>query len=335
MFLGLSIIASVVLIPPYIKMEEKRWEQGLIELYAKRQQSKVQDYEYFSLALSSDDPVLLERLAYRHLRLKPKDGTFIAVAPSADFDYHPDTVTTVSDSRENTSGTADWALDTVLNNDHYELALIEQWLHQPNPQVGVDYPQWRPFEGSIVRLSTGPMRFPLLIVAGIFIMLSFMVPGPAVTKDKTKNKWEWDTTGTPEEHGISSENDFDDTDEIEDDDEDQPLHSVEYALETENNSEIEDEYEEESEKAEDSEAVDLEDEDDDVWEGTDDTVDADIEIEWEMMSDNQEQEVSTASDFESELESDAQVDNFDDSKTDTDTEHDADSNTDEDTSLFS
>ncbi len=109
-----------------------------MQIQARSLSDQDRAYRQFYQALSRRDPILLERLAFHHLRLKPAGAQNLMAVSSA---HNPDT--------------------------------IESWLHEPLPRIGVELPALQPVQTRLVRITTGPMRLPLLgvgvlcLVAGL------------------------------------------------------------------------------------------------------------------------------------------------------------------------
>lgn len=146
---GLAIVGAAVLIPAWLEVRQLTWQHDVMALQAGQLETQAQGYERFREALASDDPVLLERLAYVHLRLKPAGVTPLFATSSR-------------------RGQEASILDPS--------ASIDAWLHTPLPQEGVDYRPYQPIQSRMVRLTTGLSR---LVVLGAG--LCFIAAGLAAT----------------------------------------------------------------------------------------------------------------------------------------------------------
>jgi hypothetical protein len=139
---GLAILTAALLVPPYLELRQLLWQRGL---QAKQYQTMVQqtrDYRAVVRALDAHDPVLLERLAYPYLHLKPAGATPLLVSgPGAPAD---------------------------------RFAPVDTWLQRPMPRVGVDYPAYAPLEAPWLRYVTGSLRLPAIKVGIILIFLSLI-----------------------------------------------------------------------------------------------------------------------------------------------------------------
>lgn len=80
---GCALVALAVLCP--LEREVARMDKQLALMRGQAAQLDQQEagYRRFHVALASDDPVVLERLAYYQLRLKPAGTQAIALSPGA------------------------------------------------------------------------------------------------------------------------------------------------------------------------------------------------------------------------------------------------------------
>lgn len=145
---GVSLVAAVLLLPAYQENREVAWQRDLLRLQADRLGEQNDSYHETVAALEGEDPVLLERLAYTYLHLKPR-GTILL----DDLDQ----------------GIAQ--ADTMQT--------VEQWLQRRMPEVGVDFaslgPMPRPMQ-TAHRLVTGPTRHMVLLLGIVLIALGIMLP---------------------------------------------------------------------------------------------------------------------------------------------------------------
>lgn len=146
MLCGLAIVGAALLIPPWLEVRQLAWQKQVMELQATQLETQAHTYERFREALASDDPVLLERLAFVHLRVKP-----VGVEPLA-----------VPVLRGGGAG--------ILEPS----ASIDAWLHTPLPREGVDYRPYQPIQSRLVRLTTGLSRLVLLGAGLCFVAAGLM-----------------------------------------------------------------------------------------------------------------------------------------------------------------
>lgn len=135
---GLTIIGMSILTPTWLQCRQLQWQHDIMLIQSQRLGQQLQSYRQFHQALQSQDPVLVERMAYHQMHLKPV-GSHI--------------------------------FDGVDTNNHQT---VEGWLHTPLPRVGVDYPALKATPSRLVRLATGQTRLPLL-GAGILSVTAALV----------------------------------------------------------------------------------------------------------------------------------------------------------------
>ena len=169
--LGMGMVAAIALVPPWLELRYAQWERGFIEQCSRRQFKQIENYENFAAALQSNDPVLLERLAFHHLRLKPAGAVLVSM---------PNAITGESGIR--TVVNADGSLSSGPDTDptampNEKRTLLDQWLTAPMPVVGEDYPAYEVPSHPAIRLVTGPKRSLLLGLGGVFLLCGLLMPG--------------------------------------------------------------------------------------------------------------------------------------------------------------
>jgi len=193
--IGCALIAIVVLVPPWLELHYAQWEKGWIEACARTQQDQVEAYEQFASALASNDPILLQRLAHHHLRLKPTNTDLVDLTEGEQPILFHDT-----------SGSA----STSTSADASKAPLIEQWLHKSYPVIGQDYANYEAPDHMVIRLSTGPKRLILLALGGLFLLCGIILPGPAQPRAITTQ--DDDTDDDDDGEFVAAEIDDDDED---------------------------------------------------------------------------------------------------------------------------
>ncbi len=143
---GLALAAAVLLLPTYLGLREIEFRRAVMAEQAAALEAQREGYQAFLDAVEADDPTVLERLAYTQLRLKPRGRDVIQ-----------------------TTGEIGQTL-TVLD----EAGSVEAWLNRPPPEVGRDIAPLPPARGRLVRLATGPLRYPALLAAGLCIVAGLM-----------------------------------------------------------------------------------------------------------------------------------------------------------------
>jgi len=164
---GMALIAMTLLTPAWVQCRQLNWHRQLMRVQADRLAQQEQAYRQFDQDLESHDPVLLQRLAFSYLHLKPAGTTIltthVARQDGSDrwWDY-PINDRGYKISRLDSAPTMGRAIDTG--------STIENWLHVPLPRVGVDYLAMQPLRTTLVRLTTGP-AWLLLIGLGVYCLV--------------------------------------------------------------------------------------------------------------------------------------------------------------------
>lgn len=128
---GITLMAMALLTPAWLALRDLQWQQDVMEAQVHRLLQQQQRYAAFLAALESEDPVLLEHLAYTQLRMVP----------------------TGKDVLEGAGGIA------------LADASVAEWLYQPMPRLGQEMPLLPELNSRMTRLTSGPMRMLLCIAA--------------------------------------------------------------------------------------------------------------------------------------------------------------------------
>lgn len=159
--IGAAAIAAGALIPAYLDTLDTREQRELIGKQAQLLRAERDRYQDFHVALKHDDPILLERLAYTQLRLKPV-GTATAelgpTDPAAVIDSpDPDAIQQVALKWQNAQS-------------------VEYWLSRPDlkQQADLAVAIERPRDTRLIRAVTGDNRIwvaafgALLLIVGLW-----------------------------------------------------------------------------------------------------------------------------------------------------------------------
>lgn len=151
---GLLIISATLLVGPYLENRKLAWQRDLIRLQAQRLDEQEQAYRQFLADMDSHDPVLIQRMAYHYLHLRPQDAVIFGERPTA--------------------------AQLVRNSGPLMIpaekhSTVTTMLHRPMPVVGKDYPAFTMVDTLVIRLTTGPLR-PLLAVAGAIFLALGLIP---------------------------------------------------------------------------------------------------------------------------------------------------------------
>ena len=156
---GLTLLAAALIMPEWQRVEDLRWKRDLMQQQVARLNAQHQSYISFQQALKADDPIVLERLAFTQLRLKPVGKQPLVKADPDPVARDPEVLLTnaiQNDPRAQQSRDA---------QQDPTLAAVDAWLAEPLPAVGVDIAPPRQVNSRLMRLTTGERRFVLMIAA--------------------------------------------------------------------------------------------------------------------------------------------------------------------------
>ena len=159
---GLALIGLTVILPLRRDLARMQWRRDLMQTQTDRLSEQRDSYNQFHAALTSDDPIVLQRLAYYQLHLKPA-GTDPLAPPGG------------TASANDSGNTQDW-------ND---MPTIEAMLHRPLPREGANCQPPSPPNSRLTRLTSGPSRLILLGVGLVFVYVGMLLP--IGTADKKKS----------------------------------------------------------------------------------------------------------------------------------------------------
>ncbi|GAB4110789.1 MAG: hypothetical protein Kow00105_19540 [Phycisphaeraceae bacterium] len=171
---GMTLLGMVLITPQWLDWRELAWQRDVLEIQADRLQSQRERYTRFYEALSADDPVLLERLAFTQLRLKPVGKRVMPdLFVSGQAPNRPAISSASSVIRQHPAEPF---------NPPQEAEAIEAWLAAPQPIVGRDIPPLAPMNTRLTRLTQGPAGYVLLFVA-ILCLTAGLLPHESETLD--------------------------------------------------------------------------------------------------------------------------------------------------------
>jgi len=217
---GMSILSISLLVPAYIDSQKLAWQHDLLKLQAKRWSEQEHNYRQFAKALESNDPVVLQQLAVYQLRLKPAGTAQVdPLMVTTALNPHPGPQKPVPITTVRNNGHGQVYATTVMVPPPTPLApsapivpTIESMLRKPIPVAGVTYPNYELMPSRVVRITTGPMRWPfvaagfLLVVAGLIAKTRSDIveepeeaveETPAVTDEETEGATLVTTTAAP------------------------------------------------------------------------------------------------------------------------------------------
>ncbi|MFW6094785.1 MAG: hypothetical protein ACODAC_12495 [Pseudomonadota bacterium] len=163
---GLALVAAVVLTPAWLDYHKLAWQRQVLTAQSEHLAAQTERYDRFHLALVEDDPVVLERLAYVELGLKPVNKT--PLLPNAPRSSHHH-FAAHGDAGERTR-------PAPIPPPAATTGSIDDWLLRPLPRVGHDLPPYQPPRTRLTRLATGDSRF-VLLAAAIACLSAGLWPG--------------------------------------------------------------------------------------------------------------------------------------------------------------
>jgi hypothetical protein len=172
---GLVLLAMTLITPEWMGWRDLVWQRDMLKLQAQSLETQRDSYSGFHDALSADDPVLLERLAFTHLRYKPAgkhlmDDLWLVSGPAPGSAPGVGAVAGTGSGPYGTAGSSE---------------VIESWLAAPQPVVGRDIRPLIQMNTRLTRLTRGPSRYVLLAVA-ILCLIASLWPEKPVREDETQ-----------------------------------------------------------------------------------------------------------------------------------------------------
>lgn len=151
-FAGAAMVAMVTLVPSWIESRKLDWQLHVVRKQSQQLTQQQIAYEQFLVALREKDPVVIERMAFYHLRLKPVNLSLIDQLRQEPMDQQAATAHV-------------WQT----------LPTIEDLLAQPIFKPSQACPPGVIPDTRLVRVATGPHRF-LLLGFGIVCLFFGVLP---------------------------------------------------------------------------------------------------------------------------------------------------------------
>lgn len=148
---GVVVLAAALLVPAWCEIRELAWQEHCLTLQARQLREQRHHYEQAADALAANDPVMLQRIAYHYMRLKPNDAEMILKAGNQ----------------------AGHQAGHQLGAD---VLPIEAIVHEPVAHVGNDLAPLEPINSRLVRVTHGPTRLATAGVAIICLLLGLGYP---------------------------------------------------------------------------------------------------------------------------------------------------------------
>jgi len=174
---GAVLLGLFTLTPQWLACREAAWHRDLMRLQAASLDAQLQRYQQFHLALAEDDPVVIERLAFSELRLKPAGQELFDPEPGVLLAYHGHLIPDQTGASEGAGGGSGGAAGDGSGGGAggggapplSAPGSIHDWLEVPNPVVGRDIAPLPRIESHLTRISTGPFRL-IAVVAAVGVM---------------------------------------------------------------------------------------------------------------------------------------------------------------------
>jgi hypothetical protein len=179
---GLTLLSLALVTPNWLSCEALARQRDLMRLQAERLRDQRERYETFFQALVDHDPIVLERLAFTQLGLKPVGKQVLSGNPSG------------------TGG------DTESRRQAELLATsasVDQWLIEPLPQPGVDVPLYQPSDTRLIRLTANPMLRAGLFAAAIACLAAGLWPSAPRPGDDESTGAAGDNAGSRAPAGVT------------------------------------------------------------------------------------------------------------------------------------
>lgn len=158
LFAGAAMVAMVTLVPAWIDCQKLDWQLQVVQTQSSQLLKQQVAYEQFLTAMREHDPVVIERMAYYHLRLKPSGTSMLDDLMLAS--------TTQANGRPS-------------HKVWHTLPTIEDLLSQPIVQPSHTCPPGVIPDSRLVRIATGPQRHLLLGLGVLCLFFGVLPPSQA------------------------------------------------------------------------------------------------------------------------------------------------------------
>lgn len=171
---GVAMVAMITLVPPWLECRRLDWQAQVMALQTQQLTGQQIAYEQFLTALREDDPVVVERMAYYHLRLKP-----VGTSTLDELQQMQTTQAAVYNQLAGHSyGMVNGAAVLPLNKVWSTLPTIEDLLAKPLYRPSQYCPAGVVPDSRMVRLVSGPARH-LMLGFGVLCLFFGLLPASA------------------------------------------------------------------------------------------------------------------------------------------------------------
>lgn len=169
---GIVLLAAAVLIPAWMETRELDWQRRVMEVQIEQLHQQEQRYRGFLEAVESDDPIVLQRLAFSQLHLKPTGSIPMGMV---DGGKTPKAVLFATDIEDIVA----CSLKVHETMDQRTSASVDAALYQDVLREDEDDAVLPPLQSRLGRVCTGPARFAVAGAAVLCLSASVMLPGKA------------------------------------------------------------------------------------------------------------------------------------------------------------
>jgi len=158
LFAGIAIMVSVVLVPAHQSLRTERWRLQSLDYQAQRMDLYAERYTQLDQAIASRMPVMVERLAYAQLRIRPTTNESLSL---------PDQIVPGGDAASATTYHANPELDDPAD--------LHQWVSRPiDQQLGPAPSPPRVIGSRLARLTQGRSSYALMATASLLLIGGIM-----------------------------------------------------------------------------------------------------------------------------------------------------------------
>lgn len=170
MLSGAALLAAAVLIPAWMETRELDWQRRVMEVQVEQLRQQEQLYRGFLEAVESDDPIVLQRLAFSQLHLKPRGSVPMGMVDSG---RSPQAVLFAADIED----IVECSIKVHETMDRRTSASVDAALYRSVSQEGQDIASLPPLQSKLGQVCTGPARFAVAGAAVLCLSASVLLPG--------------------------------------------------------------------------------------------------------------------------------------------------------------
>lgn len=165
---GLTLLALALITPTWLACRDLAFQRDLMAMQLERFESQHGRYRNFHAALQQDDPILLERLAFTQLGLKPSGKQVLALPDLTAYGMGKAAVIGVGQTLDPAVA---YHPDVLATS-----ASIDTWLLAPMPRLGIDLTPPKTVNTRLMRITTTPTLRVALLAAAIACVAAGLWP---------------------------------------------------------------------------------------------------------------------------------------------------------------